>query len=200
MPNVNILVKLSIATLGTTVIALGVAGTAQASGFSGAYDPSNWTLTNINSNGDVDTSAAPSLIITRGGDNGTFAFGQTSYTIAAAGNGLVSFDWIYETSDVDGPFYDNFGFVLNGVFTQLSNNQFSFQNGTFSTLVNLGDQFGFAVNTVDNRFGAASATIFNFSAPQAVPEPASLIGILGLGAFGATSVYKRKQKKLTVKA
>ncbi|MEH2360570.1 MAG: DUF4082 domain-containing protein [Nostoc sp.] len=28
---------------------------------------------------------------------------------------------------------------------------------------------------------------------QAVPEPASLIGILGLGAFGITSVRKRKQ-------
>ncbi len=28
---------------------------------------------------------------------------------------------------------------------------------------------------------------------QAVPEPASLIGILGLGAFGITSLRKRKQ-------
>nr|WP_322718119.1 PEP-CTERM sorting domain-containing protein [Nostoc sp. ChiQUE02]MDZ8231108.1 PEP-CTERM sorting domain-containing protein [Nostoc sp. ChiQUE02] len=29
----------------------------------------------------------------------------------------------------------------------------------------------------------------------AVPEPASLIGLLGLGAFGVTSKFKRKQKQ-----
>ncbi|MEA5605456.1 PEP-CTERM sorting domain-containing protein [Nostoc sp. UHCC 0252] len=29
----------------------------------------------------------------------------------------------------------------------------------------------------------------------AVPEPTSLIGLLGLGAFGVTSKFKRKQKQ-----
>ncbi|WP_445636722.1 PEP-CTERM protein-sorting domain-containing protein [Nostoc sp. DSM 114161] len=36
-------------------------------------------------------------------------------------------------------------------------------------------------------------------ASQSVPEPASLIGILGLGAFGVTSVCKRKQQQPAVK-
>lgn len=38
------------------------------------------------------------------------------------------------------------------------------------------------------------------TASKSVPEPASLIGILGLGAFGVTSLCKRKQQQAAVKA
>ncbi|TVP61410.1 MAG: PEP-CTERM sorting domain-containing protein [Nodularia sp. (in: Bacteria)] len=208
MATVNLLAKLSMATAGAAVVALSVAGTAQASsGFSGDYDPINWDLTNTNTNGFVNTTNAPASISVTGGNRGFLAFGggQTAYTTTAVGSGEVSFDWSYNTNDIRGAtsFFglplDPFGYLLNGVFTQLTSGSSSNQNGVSSFLVNEGDIFGFAVNTRDNLFGRATATISNFHAPQAVPEPASMIGLLGLGAFGVTSLRKRKQQA-TVKA
>ncbi|TVP61409.1 MAG: PEP-CTERM sorting domain-containing protein [Nodularia sp. (in: Bacteria)] len=201
MANVNVLAKLSLATAGAAVVALSVAGTAQASsGFAGSYDPTNWNFNNTNANGFVNTTGAPASITITGGNNGSGQPGQTAYTTTAAASGLVSFDWSYETDDLDGSSFDPFFFLLDGVFTQISvNGLFDTQTGMFSQFVNEGNTFGFAVNTTDNALGAASATISNFHAPQAVPEPTSMIGILGLGAFGVTSLRKRKQQA-TVKA
>ncbi len=208
MATVNVLTKLSMATAGAAVIALSVAGTAQASsGFSGSYDPINWDVTNFNTNGSVNTTNAPASISVRGGNRGLFAFGfggQTAYTTTAVGSGEVSFDWSYNTNDLLGASFlgfarDPFGYLLNGVFTQLTSGSSSIQNGVSSFLVNEGDIFGFAVRTKDNLLGRATVTISDFHAPQAVPEPASMIGLLGLGAFGVTSLRKRKQQA-TVKA
>ncbi|GAX34146.1 PEP-CTERM sorting domain-containing protein [Nodularia sp. NIES-3585] len=215
MANVNVLTKLSLATGGAAVLALSVSGTAQAaSGFSGSYAPSNWTLTNITTQGNagaiqgsVDTTNTPLSISITGSDSGAFDFasGQTAYTTIAAASGDVSFDWSYSTNDFIGANSDPFGFILNGVFTQLTSGNASTQSVVGSTFsVNAGERFGFAVQTFTNTFGAATATITNFQAPETpvptpVPEPASLIGLLGLGAFGVTSVRKRKQQA-TVKA
>ncbi|MBD2665623.1 PEP-CTERM sorting domain-containing protein [Richelia sinica] len=190
MPTMNFLTRLSLATAGTAVVALSVAETANAAGFSGAYNPNNWTLTNNNADGSVDTTNAPLSITTTGGNNGSDSFGQTAYTTIAANNSVVSFDWNYFT--FDGPFYDPFGFIRNGVFTELTDSFGAFsQSGSFSTVVNAGDTFGFAINTTDNLYDPATATISNFHV-AVVPEPASLIGVLGLGAFGVTSLRKRK--------
>ncbi|MGM3308257.1 PEP-CTERM sorting domain-containing protein [Anabaena sp. WFMT] len=57
------------------------------------------------------------------------------------------------------------------------------------------EPFGFAIDNL--RFGRAGQVVV--PTPITVPEPASLIGILGLGAFGVTSLRKRKQQA-TVKA
>lgn len=189
--------KLSLATAGAAFVALGAVGSAQAAGFTGAYDPSNWTLSNSNANGYVNTSNAPASISITGGNNWSWNYGQTTYTTTSASNGLLSFDWSYGTNDWSA-YYDPFGFILNGAFTQLTNNNLGWESGTFSTLIAQGDVFGFGVNTVDNTTGAATATISNLIS---VPEPASTLGLLALGAMGAGSMLKRKQQqKATVKA
>lgn len=204
MANVNVLTKLSLATAGAAVVALSVSGTAQAaSGFSGSYAPDNWNFTNTDANGLLINNAPGSITIV-GGDNSSFEFGETSYTINAADDGEVSFSWNYQTFDEQGSTFDPFFFLHNNTFEQLSVDGFPFnsiQSGTFSKFLLKGDIFGFAVRTDDNILGPAAATISNFHAPQPKPvsEPASLIGILGLGAFGVTSVRKRKQQA-TVKA
>ncbi|NEO98067.1 MAG: PEP-CTERM sorting domain-containing protein [Symploca sp. SIO2E9] len=180
------------------VAALLGANPAQASGFSGSYNPSNWDFSNLNADGFVDTTNAPSSITLTGGNNGSGFSGQTSYTTTSLANGLVSFNWNYITTDVDGPFWDPFGFIVNGNFTLLSKDNGGFlQSNIFSTTVNKGDIFGFAIDTVDNIFGAASVTISDFNAPEAesVPEPASLLGLLTVGALGAGSVLKRKKQQ-----
>ncbi|MFN6468104.1 MAG: PEP-CTERM sorting domain-containing protein [Nostoc sp. SerVER01] len=49
----------------------------------------------------------------------------------------------------------------------------------------------------NDNYGLVTEFSFN---TQSVPEPTSIIGLLGLGAFGVTSVCKRKQQQAAVKA
>lgn len=175
-------------------VGVGFATSAEASGFSGSYDPVNWTLTNDNANGFVDTSSAPSEISVTGGDNGSGFFGQTSYTTTAAADGLVSFDWTYNTTDVDGPSFDPFGFLLNGSFFQLTDDTGAdFQSGFADFSVVEGDEFGFAIQTVDNFFGPATATVSDFEAPESVPEPTSTLALLAVGTVTAAGALKQRQ-------
>ena len=197
----NTFQKFSLATAGAAVLSFGLGEAAFAVGFSGSYDPANWTLTNDNADGYVDTSNAPLVIVETGGDNSSVQFGQTSYTTTAAASGLVSFDWDYSSFDSDGAFWDPFGILLNGVFTQLSEdngpsdpaNLFDNQNGSYSFNVSEGDIFGFAIQTVDNIFGRATVEISNFNAPQNIPEPGTVVGLLAVGLGG--TVLRRRQEQ-----
>lgn len=194
MPKFNQLLPLSIASI-TTIATITVAPVHASTivGFQGPYDPSNFTLDNFNANGSVDTFEAPDSITLAGGNNSSFSFGQTNYTTAAAGAGTVMFDFNYESLNSDGPFFDPFGVILNGVFTQLSeNNGPDSQNGTFAFDVQKGDTFGFAIQTVDNIFGNSQATVSNFKAPAKTPEPTAILGTIAIGALGIAS-KKRKQ-------
>ncbi|PSN15352.1 PEP-CTERM sorting domain-containing protein [filamentous cyanobacterium CCT1] len=178
---------LAIGTLNLTL-----AEPVHAFDFTGSYTPANFTLTNENADGFVDTSGAPASISITGGDNGSFFSGSTKFLTTAAAAGLVSFNWNYST--LDGPFFDPFGFSLNGTFTQLTdNNGGQLQSGTALFNVLLGDVFGFEVQTVDNIIGSATATISNFSAPEPIPTPALLPGLIGLGV---AALRKRKGEAL----
>ncbi|MDX2232136.1 MAG: PTPA-CTERM sorting domain-containing protein [Leptolyngbyaceae cyanobacterium bins.349] len=180
------LMAVAIAT--TSAVSLTLAAPAQAAGFTGDYAPSNFTLTNFNTDGvsGVDLTNAPNSITLVGSDIGggnitnVFPFGFTLYSTTAAASGVVSFDWAYSTSDDAGANWDPFGVLLNGSFTQLTNNAFN-QSGAFSFNVAQGDNFGFALVTLDNLNGRAYATISNFNAPTAIPTPALLPGLIGMG-------------------
>ncbi|MCG5060125.1 MAG: PEP-CTERM sorting domain-containing protein [Limnoraphis sp. WC205] len=185
---INLLNKLSIATVSTAAISLSLlsANPAQADGFSDGYEVENWTFTNNNANGFVNTSNAPESISLTGGNNGSGYSGSSWYTATSLADGLVSFDWSYITNDVDGPTWDPFGYILNGVFTKLtSNSGGKNQFGSASFAVLAGDLFGFGVNTADNTLGAATVTVSNFAAPQSVPEPGTIaaLGLIGLGGL-----------------
>ncbi|MEA5501214.1 PEP-CTERM sorting domain-containing protein [Limnoraphis robusta] len=183
----NLLSKLSIATVSTAAISLSLlsANPAQANGFSDGYEVENWTLTNNNNaNGFVNTSNAPESITLTAGDDGSYYGGSSWYTATSLADGLVSFDWSYTTNDPYGPGWDPFGYILNGVFTQLSNSFEYNQFGSASFAVLAGDLFGFGVST-DNGDGTAIVTVSNFAAPQSVPEPGTIaaLGLIGLGGL-----------------
>ncbi len=200
---------------------LGTMGSAEASSFTGAFDPSNWTFLNThikpssegedttdpfsNFNGYVDTSNAPFSVSITGGNNGTRHPGDTLYTTTALSSGLFSFDWSYLNQEPTA-MYDFFGFILNETYTQLSNDWGGkSQRGTFSTILTAGDIFGFVVKTEDNIAGAPTVTISNLllvDNPQSVPEPTATFGFLVLGGMGAGSILKRKkpQEKAIVKS
>jgi hypothetical protein len=155
-------------------------------GFQDAYDPINWTFTNSNADGSVNTGGAPASISLTGGDNFSFNSGTTNYTTTAAAAGTVTFDWNYSTAD--DPFFDPFGYLLNGSFIQVTDDGGGLvQNGTATFNVLAGDSFGFSIATVDNFFGPGSVTISNFSAP--IPEPSTVLSLLVLGGLGAGLKY-----------
>ena len=141
--------------------------------FTGAYAPANWTQS-IQGDGSIDTSGAPNSISLSGTNDGNGGSKNTDFTIAAPTAGVVSFDWAFGT--LDGPFWDPFGYLLNGSFTQLTDNGGSqSQSGSAAFSVLAGDVFGFRQNSRDSCCGRASTTISNFNV--AVPGPLPLFGV-----------------------
>jgi len=183
---------LAITAVGLTLAVASNASAATVFGFQDEYAPSNWNTTNSNADGSVNTSQAPTSISLTGGDNGSFAPGNTDYTTTAAATGEVMFDWNYSTFDF-GPFFDPF-FVLNGTPTQLTDdNGGPIQSGTFMFDVLAGDIFGFRIGTTDNIAGSSTVTISNFEAPApAVPEPSNILGLITISALGVGTLLKRR--------
>jgi hypothetical protein len=161
--------------------------------FSGSYAPINWTLTNTNANGSVNTASAPTSINVTGGNAVFGGFGSTSYTVTAAGSGTVTFNWSYSTPDTNASFDPLFR-VLNGSKTTLFARSVKTGSGTDSFTVATGDVFGFGIDTIDNSFGAGSTTFSNFSAPDATPVPFDFDPSLGLAALGLGFGGKRLLK------
>lgn len=128
--------------------------------FSGYYDPANWTLSNVNSNGSVNTAGAPASIAITGSNTGTGGVGVITYSIAVQNSGNVSFNWNVSHPDAG---WDNFEYVLNGVATFITDQNTS---GSTTVPVTAGDIFAFQITSEDNGAGAPTVTITNFSNPQ----------------------------------
>jgi len=171
----------------SSLIGSGVSSAAVYTGFSGPFDPSNWTQT-TESGGSINADS--SSITLTGGDNSGVA-SQVNFTITAPFSGTVNFNWNYITNDfwldVYDPTYDPFGFTLNGIFQQLTDDEGTrSQSGTFSFSVDTNDTFGFSQRSLDSNYGEGITTISNFSfeSISAVPEPSGIIvlgGLLGAG-------------------
>jgi len=157
--------------------------------FDGYYASANWTQT-IQPDGSINTGGAPASITLTGADNGG-GNKNTDFTIAAPSGGTVSFNWSFSTAD--SPFYDPFGYLLNGAFTQLTDNSGATnQTGSASFNVIAGDVFGFRQNSYDSIWGRASTTISLFNGPVAASVP-SPMPLLGAGAaFGWSRQLRRR--------
>lgn len=151
--------------------------------FTGDYSVANWTQSL--EGGVIDLSNAPYSITLFSKDFGIFRTVDTDFTIVSRKNSFVSFAWNYETLDSYGPLLDPFGWLLNGVFTQLTDDNGSdLQSGVLSLSVVTGDEFGFRAQSADSRLGSGITTISNFSVSP-VSEPSSVVllalGLLSLG-------------------
>ena len=183
------LLTLGLATSATLGIMYTLPSQATAFSFTGDFEPSKWTLTNINADGSVDTTEASSgTIILTGGDNGSNLPGTTDWTIPINSASEISFDWSYFTLDTPG--FDSAGFLLNGIYTPLAIQDGDFSTSAVSINVITGDIFGFRAATSSNSDGPPVLRVYSIPDPSAVPEPSTILGaVMGLG-FGA--FFKRK--------
>lgn len=188
----------SLATSATlTIIASLPAKTLALTGFTGAYNPSNWTLTNTNADGSVDTTnAASGSIDLIGGDNSSESSGTTDWTIniTPSGAGSVSFNWSYFSLDTAGN--DTAGYLLNNTFYQLAATDGNFSTAPVTFFLNPGDTFGFRVTTVDNLGGSGVFTVQDFdvqAVPVAVPFHSS--PVVGLAIIGLNGLYQHWRKR-----
>ena len=127
-----------------TSITLGILSTlpnkAIAFSFTGPFAPSNWTLTNTNADGSVDTTnASTGTIVLTGGNNGSNLPGTTDWTISidASRAGNILFNWSYFTLDTPG--FDSAGYLLNGVYTPLATQDGDFSAAPVSPMLTLRD-------------------------------------------------------------
>jgi len=99
-------------------------------------------------------------IVLISGDNQSNLPGNSDITVPVTEDTSVTFNWSYTTED--GAAFDTYGFLVNGVYTQLTDDTGDLnQSGTETVMLSNGDTFGFRAATIDNTFGAATATVTN---------------------------------------
>lgn len=161
-------------------------------GFVRDYGLSRFTLINFNADGTAVTPDNGLSLILTGGNNGSYEPGSTSFTIAAAGNGWVKFDYLY--TSLDEPFYDYAGYLVGTQFVWLAD--IAGQSGTALFPVLAGQTFGFVVGTEDNTFEPGVLRILNFDAPASVPEPGMApVAAAALGAILCFGPRLRKSRR-----
>lgn len=150
----------------STFVLSPVSLTTTVNGFSNEFAPANWTFDDDGGDSSVDVSGAPGSIILFGADDQSNSENNTTYciTIPGSNNGLLRFNWNYETFDNDGPAWDPIGYIVNGNVTQLTDDDgASVQSGTIERSINAGDQFCFLARSVDQLFGGAVTEFSSFS-------------------------------------
>jgi subtilisin-like proprotein convertase family protein len=100
-------------------------------------------------------------VITISSDNQSGTPGNTDFTAPVTDAAAITFDWAYSTAD--GPAFDSFGYLLNGVYTELTNpGGANNQTGSAAVAVNPGDVFGFRSASTDGVFGPCTTVVSNF--------------------------------------
>ena len=176
----------SIVTLSATLDGA-FAPAALLSEFEGQFAPLQWTVSNQNANGNVNTSNAPASITITGADGATGS-GTTDYSIVMPVSGTLSFNWNYSTND--GPQYDNPRFVYNGVefeFTGFNTSAGNMQSGSMTFSVAAGATVALRMFSVDNFGGPGTVVISNFAVATPAVGPSLLWTASAGGAItGAT--------------
>jgi len=176
-----------------STVSLPMQAYAGANGFVGIYDGSNWGLTTNGGTGSLVDSSPVSLKIIGSDSVNQVANIDTTLEIDAQCTGQYSFDWDYSAGITGPPRFDAAGYIVDGVFTQLTDdNGLLVQSGSDSIFVTEGQPFGFYVNTLDNVGGAGMITISNF-------EPASCQQVAGeLLPLDSTALFLAGIQSMTV--
>lgn len=138
-------------------------------------EPSEFALSMVGANVAVDDSV----------------IGRTTFTATAAFDAVFDIAWSFFTFDVDGPSHDPFGFFVEAVDTQLSDDFGpNFQNGVFTLSVSAGEEFGFFIESTDDVLGPGLANIAGTQVTL-VPLPAS--GLMLVAGLGGMALRRRRK-------
>jgi hypothetical protein len=140
-------------------------------GFTDYYAPANWIDGNNGHGGLLDLTGIPSRIAIYGTDDWSGEWGSVDFFIQVPRSGTFSFDWSWQSFDVDVDGYDFSYYNINNDYVFLSGTGGT--SGSISVPVSAGDVIGWRVEATDSRWGPGLLVISNFSAP--VPEPAALL-------------------------
>jgi len=160
----------------------------------GSPDPGTTSMTNTDLSITGGNSVSPDPANDAPGcEGGIYGFITSPCEIRITRSGLpnpfsLSFMWDYVTSDPGGAPGDIFGYLVNGVRTQLSDPGGPINQGGLVT-VNATSSFGWFINCTDCIGGAATVRINGFQA-AAVPEP-GVLALLGLGFAGLWGMRRR---------
>ncbi|MFB9098314.1 LamG-like jellyroll fold domain-containing protein, partial [Flavobacterium jumunjinense] len=136
-----------------------VASTTTTNNFQGNFAPSNWTFSNNNNNGNVNTTSAPGSITLSCIKNNSGNTGNSNYSITKAVPLTVSFNWScagFPSSEYPRIIIGNAGGFLQGFSTVGGFNQ----SGTMTVNVPAGQSLAFDMYSRAN-YGDGSVTISN---------------------------------------
>lgn len=175
----------------SAVALIGTMGSAHAA-FTGDYAADHWTTYVVNGGNGTAAISADGATLTLTSSNfepfTNLIASDVLHSITLQKDVTVSFDWAYGTADENGSSGDPFGYSVNGVFTQLSQDaSYDAQSGHVAGLVlHGGDVLSFVAKSTDSIWGAATTTVSGFTVKPAVPEPESaLMALVGLGVLAA---------------
>lgn len=179
-------------------MAFSTQATMAAVGFTGAFAPENWQITESHADfgGDVYFTGTTTLTIEGpDGEEGCDDSYQMSASIVIPQTGLVQFDWEFVNLDED-PDYDFFIVrkTDNGDQDLIFTTETS--SGHFAELFQAGDVLAIIVASEDCVLGPGIATITNFEfggPPSAVPLSAVAVGVTMLLIFGLVVVRANKR-------
>lgn len=105
--------------------------------------------------------------------------------------------WVYGTYDKNGASNDPFGLIINGKKVQLSDDAgISLQGGKYEFTVKPTDSFSFYIDSLDDKFGKAVATIYGKGDLAPIPLPAALpMAAAGLMVLGGLASRRKKRKQ-----
>jgi hypothetical protein len=166
-------------------------GTVYQAGFAGDFDPSNWTLSNIGpGNGFEDATLAPASV-TLYGSAACNGYNETHYAVTIPVDGNLSFNWDYD-NDPDPAFWDPFGYSVDGVFTQLTDDGGpTVQSGSVSINLTQGQTFALTAISLDGCVDVqiTVTSVFLYTSP-AFPVVEDVCGnVLSPVFLGNTSTY-----------
>jgi hypothetical protein len=153
---------------------------------------------------------APGSLNDLGNGNAT-AGSAIKQTFAANAGDILNFDWNFLTNEFTSPtnFYNDFSFVSLGLVSTLADTRapiflsgtptpFNQQTGfkTFSFTVPTTGTYTLGIGVTDVADTVVdSGLLVDKVKLTSVPEPTSTLGVLAFGAFGASSLLKRKQQQ-----
>nr|MBP7699668.1 hypothetical protein [Saprospiraceae bacterium] len=175
-------------------------------GFAGPYAPaaasSQQQMTCGTSAATATTVTLETTDIVSGGNTCTFFATQISWTVAQTGT--ITFDWNYNTLDIDGPTFDPFGYAINfptpytlanllGNVVQLSSDSGAdAQTGSATINVTAGQTFTLVSYTTDGTGGQSTTVVSNFAFTPLPASPSATLSVNGavspLTVTGGTTI------------